>query len=237
MLLPFSLAHRTSCLLHGLERASSLQLNSGPAFHGPSPASAKSRDFLLCCSICVRLRQVAAATEAAWMAKLMLSPKRALLHVQSAVKHVTGAGSAVKGVARALCECQHRRGACWQALAGSVVDVDRCVGVGTRVRRSCTRTRCVELVGASVSGRRVAGGWRASARAIWRRNRHSMEAMSLVQHSECPQMALNRKIARRGPVFVMPMISAPLCVCAPLLRSRFLPRLSRSSPRGGGCAP
>ena len=45
MLLPFSLAHRTSCLLHGLERASSLQLNSGPAFHGPSPASAKSRDF------------------------------------------------------------------------------------------------------------------------------------------------------------------------------------------------
>ena len=132
----------------------------------------------LCCSICVRLRQVAAATEAAWMAKLMLSPKRALLHVQSAVKHVTGAGSAVKGVARALCECQHRRGACWQALAGSVVDVDRCVGVGTRVRRSCTRTRCVELVGASVSGRRVAGGWRASARAIWRRNRHSMEAMS-----------------------------------------------------------
>ena len=157
------------------------------------------------------------------MAKLMLSPKRALLHVQSAVKHVTGAGSAVKGVARALCECQHRRGACWQALAGSMVDVDRCVGVGTRVRRSCTRTGCVELVGASVSGRRVAGGWRASARAIWRRNRHSMEAMSLVQQSECPQMALNRKIARRGPVFVMPMISAPLCVCAPLLRSRFLP--------------
>ena len=91
------------------------------------------------------------------MAKLMLSPKRALLHVQSAVKYVTGSGSAVKGVARALCECQHRRGACWQALAGSVVDVDRCVGVGTRVRRSCTRTGCVELVGASVSGRRVAG--------------------------------------------------------------------------------
>ena len=93
------------------------------------------------------------------MAKLMLSPKRALLHVQSAVKHVTGAGSAVKGVARALCECQHRRGACWQALAGSVVDVDRCVGVGTRVRRSCTRTRCVELVGASVSGRSTQSRW------------------------------------------------------------------------------
>ena len=181
MLLPFSLAHRTSCLLHGLERASSLQLNSGPAFHGPSPASAKSRDFF---ALLQHLCAAAAGSSSDGsgvdgQADVVAEAGPPSCSERCETRHRRWQRcECVKGVARALCECQHRRGACWQALAGSVVDVDRCVGVGTRVRRSCTRTRCVELVGASVSGRRVAGGWRASARAIWRRNRHSMEAMS-----------------------------------------------------------